>query len=87
MSRKEAAAEIEAGGRRKEIADETIRETACVEVERPKPPFHEEWKSKAVSTEKSGLFCFYTLKCVFTRYGNLSENCSYLEVCYNNFNR
>ena len=40
----EAAAEIEAGGRRKEIADETIRETACVEVERPKPPFHDEWK-------------------------------------------
>ena len=37
----EAAAEIEAGGRRKEIADETIRETACVEVARPKPPFHD----------------------------------------------
>ena len=37
----EAAAEIDAGGRRKEIADETIRETACVEVERPKPPFHD----------------------------------------------
>ena len=39
----EAAAEIEAGGRRKEIADETIRETACVEAERLKPPFHEKW--------------------------------------------
>ena len=37
----EASAEIDAGGRRKEIADETIRETACVEVERPKPPFHD----------------------------------------------
>ena len=84
----EAAAEIEAGGRRKEIADETIRETACVEVARPKPPLNEEWrKSKAVSTEKSGLFCFYILKCVFTRYGNLSENCACFEVCYNNFNR
>ena len=37
----EAAAEIDAGGRRKEIADETIRETACVEAARPKPPFHD----------------------------------------------
>ena len=56
----EAAAEIEAGGRRKEIADETIRETACVEAERLKPPFHEKWKkAEVVSTEKSGLFCFY----------------------------
>ena len=62
MSREEAAAENEAGGRRKEIADEAIRETACVEAERPTPPFHEEWrKSKAVSTERSGLFCFYPI--------------------------
>ena len=37
----EAAAEIDAGGRRKEIADETIRETACVEAARLKPPFHD----------------------------------------------
>ena len=37
----EASAEIDAGGRRKEIADETIRETACVEAARPKPPFHD----------------------------------------------
>ena len=37
----EAAAEIETGGRRKEIADETIRETACVEAERLTPPFHD----------------------------------------------
>ena len=37
----EASAEIDAGGRRKEIADETIRETACVEAERLKPPFHD----------------------------------------------
>ena len=37
----EAAAEIEAGGRRKEIADEAIRETACVEAERLTPPFHD----------------------------------------------
>ena len=44
MSRKEAAAEIEAGGRRKEIADEAIRRVACVEVERLKPPLDEEWK-------------------------------------------
>ena len=43
----EAAAEIDAGGRRKEIADETIRETACVEAARPKPPFHEEWKKQS----------------------------------------
>ena len=37
----EASAEIDAGGRRKEIADETIRETACVEAARLKPPFHD----------------------------------------------
>ena len=37
----EAAAEIDADGRRKEIADETIRETACVEAARLKPPFHD----------------------------------------------
>ena len=37
----EASAEIDAGGRRKEIADETIRETACVDAERLKPPFHD----------------------------------------------
>ena len=55
----EAAAEIEAGGRRKEIADEAIRETACVDAARLKPRFHEKRrKSKAVSTETSGLFCF-----------------------------
>ena len=59
MSRKEAAAEIEAGGRRKEIADETIRETACVEVARPKPPFHEEWRKAKQSRLKSrGFFVF-----------------------------
>ena len=55
----EAAAEIEAGGRRKEIADEAIRETACVEVERPKPPFHEEWRKAKQSRLKSrGFFVF-----------------------------
>ena len=43
VSREEAAAENEAGGRRKEIADEAIRETACVEAEKLKPPFHEKW--------------------------------------------
>ena len=51
VSRKEAAAEIEAGGRRKEIADEAIRETACVEAERPTPPFHEEWRKKQSSLD------------------------------------
>ena len=40
----EAAAEIEAGGRRKEIADEAIRRAVCVEVERLKPPLDEEWR-------------------------------------------
>ena len=55
----EAAAEIEAGGRRKEIADETIRETACVEVARPKPPFHDEWKKAKQSRSKDrGFFVF-----------------------------
>ena len=62
MSRKEAAAEIEAGGRRKEIADET-----CMKLCEWKPKggnhrFMMVEKSKAVSTEKSGLFCFYTEK-------------------------
>ena len=37
----EAAAEIEAGGRRKEIADEAIRGTACVEAERLTPPLND----------------------------------------------
>ena len=71
MSREEAAAENEAGGRRKEIADEAIRETACVEAERRTPPFHDSGeKSKAVSTEKSGLFCFiWKLETGVTRKG------------------
>ena len=51
-SRKEAAAEIEAGGRRKEIADEAIRETACVKAERLTPPFHEEWRKTIESRRK-----------------------------------
>ena len=38
----EAAAEIEAGGRRKEIADEAIRR-ACVETERLKTPLENCW--------------------------------------------
>ncbi|MBR3973427.1 MAG: hypothetical protein IKJ99_05705, partial [Oscillospiraceae bacterium] len=55
----EAAAENEAGGRRKEIADE-----ACMKLSElrrnPTPPFHEGGeKSKRVSTETSGLFCLY----------------------------
>ena len=54
----EAAAEIEAGGRRKEIADETIRETACVEVARPKPPLNEEWKKQSSLDRKIGAFLF-----------------------------
>ena len=58
-SRKEAAAENEAGGRRKEIADEAIRETACVEAERLKPPFHEKWKKKQSGLDrKIGAFLF-----------------------------
>ena len=52
----EASAEIDAGRRRKEIADETIRETACVEAARPKPPFHEEWKKAKQSRLKSRGF-------------------------------
>ena len=56
----EASAEIDAGGRRKEIADETIRETACVEVERPKPPFHDGGYEKHSSLDrKAGAFLFY----------------------------
>ena len=44
----------------KEIADEAIRETACVEAERLKPPLNDGGeKAEIVSTEKSGLFCFY----------------------------
>ena len=60
----EAAAEIDAGGRRKEIADET-----CMKLCEWKPKggnhrFMMVEKSKVVSTERSGLFCFcpqYTL--------------------------
>ena len=60
MSREEAAAEIEAGGRRKEIADEAIRETACVDAEKLKPPFHEKWKNKQSGLDrKIGAFLFY----------------------------
>ena len=56
----EASAEIDAGGRRKEIADETIRETACVEVARPKPPFHDGGYEKHSSLDrKAGAFLFY----------------------------
>ena len=56
----EASAEIDVGGRRKEIADETIRETACVEVERPKPPFHDGGLKKHSSLDrKAGAFLFY----------------------------
>ena len=56
----EASAEIDAGGRRKEIADETIRETACVEVARPKPPFHDGGFQKHSSLDrKAGAFLFY----------------------------
>jgi len=57
----EAAAEIEAGGRRKEIADEAIRETACVEAERLTPPFHEEWNKKASESrlKSRGFFVLY----------------------------
>ena len=55
----EAAAEIEAGGRRKEIADEAIRRAECVEVERLTPPLDDSLKSDmVVSTEKLRLFCF-----------------------------
>ena len=56
----EASAEIDADGRRKEIADETIRETACVEVARPKPPFHDGGFQKHSSLDrKAGAFLFY----------------------------
>ena len=59
----EAAAEIEAGGRRKEIADEAIRGTACVEVARPKPPFHEAWrKAKQSRSKDRGFFVLYGQK-------------------------
>ena len=62
MSRKEAVAGIEADGRRKEIADET-----CMKLCEWKPKggnhrFMMVDKSKAVSTEKSGLFCFIWVK-------------------------
>ena len=55
----EASAEIEAGGRRKEIADETCMKLC---VWKPKGGNHRfmmvDIKNTAVSTEKSGLFCF-----------------------------
>ena len=55
----EASAEIDAGGRRKEIADET-----CMKLceWKPKGGNHRfmmvDFKNHVVSTEKSGLFCF-----------------------------
>ena len=55
----EAAAEIEAGGRRKEIADET-----CMKLCEWKPQggnhrfMMVDFKYTAVSTERPGLFCF-----------------------------
>ena len=55
----EASAEIDAGGRRKEIADET-----CMKLceWKPKGGNHRfmmvDIKNHVVSTEKSGLFCF-----------------------------
>ena len=59
----EAAAEIESGGRRKEIADEAIRRAVCVEVERLTPPLDDCLKSDMiVSTEKLGLFLFCKLQ-------------------------
>ena len=59
MSREEAAAEIEAGGRRKEIADETIRWAVCVEAEGLKPPLNDGGNKKTEwSRLKSrGFFC------------------------------
>ena len=56
----EASAEIDAGGRRKEIADET-----CMKLCEWKPKggnhrFMMVEKAEVVSTEKSGLFCFIT---------------------------
>jgi len=62
VSREEAAAENEAGGRRKEIADEAIRETACVEAERLTPPFHEKWRKAKQSRRKRRGFFVYTEK-------------------------
>ena len=56
----EAAAEIDAGGRRKEIADET-----CMKLCEWKPQggnhrfMMVDFKNTAVSTEKSGLFCSF----------------------------
>ena len=56
----EASAEIDAGGRRKEIADET-----CMKLCEWKPQggnhrfMMVDFKNTAVSTEKSGLFCFF----------------------------
>ena len=55
----EASAEIDAGGRRKEIADETCMKLCAW---KPKGGNHRfmmvDFKIHAVSTEKSGLFCF-----------------------------
>ena len=57
----EASAEIDAGGRRKEIADET-----CMKLCEWKPQggnhrfMMVDFKNTVVSTEKSGLFCFIT---------------------------
>ena len=44
VSRKEAAAEIEAGGRRKEIADGSLHETVEWKFERTETQFRVWWK-------------------------------------------
>ena len=57
MSRKEAAAEIEAGGRRKEIADEAIRQAVCGSRKTEATAWNcGNKKDMVVSTEKLRLF-------------------------------
>ena len=59
MSREEAAAEIEAGGRRKEIADEAIRQAVCGSRKTEATAWNCGYKEdKVVSTEKLRLFYF-----------------------------
>jgi hypothetical protein len=60
VSREEAAAEIEAGGRRKEIADEAIRQAVCGSRKTEATAWNcGNKKDMVVSTEKLRLFLFY----------------------------
>ena len=79
MSREEAAAEIDTGRRRQEIADEAIRETACVDAERLKPRFHEKRKKAKQSRSDRDFFDSVGKKYTQTEAGSIGCNSDWKE--------